>query len=170
MKFRVPLSVLGASLDDMADFPYREPGAVKYDGPTLVVRGTKSRYVGDDSIPAIKKFFPNSEIADVEAGHWLISENPEGFRQGRFTQLSFPLGQQLLTCCVFLSGREIPAKCAMSKKGGCLLEENKRLSCNYSSNRFGTVRRKIIYTQNAKGYHVTTAETSRYQVKSLTRS
>lgn len=92
MKFRVPLSVLGASLDDMADFPYREPGAVKYDGPTLVVRGTKSRYVGDDSIPAIKKFFPNSEIADVEAGHWLISENPEGFRQGKLFSsfLCFP--------------------------------------------------------------------------------
>lgn len=117
MKFRVPLSVLGASLDDMADFPYREPGAVKYDGPTLVVRGTKSRYVGDDSIAAIKKFFPHSEIADVEAGHWLISENPEGFRQGRFIQFSFPSGQHSLICCV-LSRREIPAKCALKRQGG----------------------------------------------------
>lgn len=84
MKFRVPLSVLGASLDAMADFPWSEPGSVKYDGPTMMVRGTKSKYVGDDTIPAIREFFPNSEVADVEAGHWLISENPEGFRQGRF--------------------------------------------------------------------------------------
>lgn len=91
MKFRVPLSVLGESLDDMADFPWSEPGSVKYDGPTLVVRGTKSKYVSDDTIPAIKQFFPNSEIADVEAGHWLISENPEGFRQGKFYQYSFSL-------------------------------------------------------------------------------
>lgn len=83
MKFRVPLSVLGDSLEGMADFPWSEPGSVTYDGPTLMVRGTKSKYVSDDTIPAIKKFFPNSEIADVEAGHWLISENPEGFRQGR---------------------------------------------------------------------------------------
>jgi len=81
MKFRVPLSTLGASLEDMADFPFREPGAVTYDGPTLVVRGIKSRYVSDDSLPAIKKFFPKSEVVDVEAGHWLISENPEAFRQ-----------------------------------------------------------------------------------------
>ncbi|KAJ5141136.1 hypothetical protein N7526_002131 [Penicillium atrosanguineum] len=49
LKFRVPLSVLGASLDNMADFPF--------------------------------KVLPNAQIADVEAGHWLISENPEAFRQ-----------------------------------------------------------------------------------------
>ncbi|RAL13243.1 alpha/beta fold family hydrolase [Aspergillus homomorphus CBS 101889] len=81
MKFRVPLSVLGESLGNMADFPYREPGSVRYDGPTLFVRGTKSRYVTDDAIPAIKAFFPRAQIADVEAGHWLISEKPEAFRQ-----------------------------------------------------------------------------------------
>ncbi|OOF90299.1 hypothetical protein ASPCADRAFT_519313 [Aspergillus carbonarius ITEM 5010] len=81
MKFRVPLAVLGDAIPAMADFPYREPGAVSYDGPTLFVRGTKSKYVSDDTVPAIKKFFPNAQIADVEAGHWLISENPEAFRQ-----------------------------------------------------------------------------------------
>ncbi|KAK1143403.1 hypothetical protein N8T08_006731 [Aspergillus melleus] len=81
MKFRVPLSVIGSSLDNMADFPYQEPDLVKYEGPTLFVRGTKSRYVSDKTIPAIKKFFPHAQITDVEAGHWLISENPEAFRQ-----------------------------------------------------------------------------------------
>ncbi|RAH43619.1 alpha/beta-hydrolase [Aspergillus brunneoviolaceus CBS 621.78] len=80
MKFRVPLAVLGESLVDMADFPYAEPGAKQYEGPTLFVRGTRSRYVTDDAIPAIKAFFPQARIADVEAGHWLISENPEAFR------------------------------------------------------------------------------------------
>ncbi|GFF40430.1 abhydrolase domain-containing protein C22H12.03 [Aspergillus udagawae] len=81
MKFRIPLSVLGPAIPAMADFPFREPGSVTYDGPTLFIRGTKSNYVSDDMVPAIKKFFPNAEIADVEAGHWLISENPEAFRQ-----------------------------------------------------------------------------------------
>lgn len=90
MKFRVPLSVIGSSLDEMADFPYQEPGQVTYEGPTLFVRGTKSRYVSNETIPAIKKFFPNSQIADVEAGHWLISENPEAFRQGEHRQLRWP--------------------------------------------------------------------------------
>lgn len=82
LKFRVPLSVLGQSLDAMADFPYRDPGAVSFSGPTLFVRGTRSGYVSDDFVPAIKQFFPNYRMADVEAGHWLISENPEAFRQG----------------------------------------------------------------------------------------
>jgi Predicted hydrolases or acyltransferases (alpha/beta hydrolase superfamily) len=66
----------------MSDFPWHEPGEVQYDGPTLFVRGTKSHYVLDETIPAIKKFFPNAEIADIEAGHWVISEKPEAFRQG----------------------------------------------------------------------------------------
>ncbi|OGE47575.1 hypothetical protein PENARI_c041G11155 [Penicillium arizonense] len=81
LKFRVPLSVIGRSLDNMADFPFKESDNLKYDGPTLFVRGTRSQYVSDDTMPAIKKFFPNAQIADVEAGHWLISENPEAFRQ-----------------------------------------------------------------------------------------
>ncbi|KAJ9385556.1 hypothetical protein DTO063F5_4149 [Paecilomyces variotii] len=80
LKFRVPLNVLSKSLDEMADFPWHEPGEVQYDGPTLFVRGTKSRYVTNAMIPAIKKFFPNAEIADIDAGHWLISEKPEDFR------------------------------------------------------------------------------------------
>ncbi|KAL4907455.1 hypothetical protein BDW74DRAFT_149199 [Aspergillus multicolor] len=81
MKFRVPLSTLGSSLRAMGEFPFSEPGNVKYEGPTLVVRGTKSPYVSEDTFPAIKAFFPNSRVADVEAGHWLISENPEAFRK-----------------------------------------------------------------------------------------
>ncbi|KAL4915782.1 Alpha/Beta hydrolase protein [Aspergillus aurantiobrunneus] len=81
MKFRVPLSTLGESLRAMGDFPFSKPGSVQFTGPTLIVRGTKSRYVSDDTFPAIKGFFPNSRVTDVEAGHWLISENPEAFRQ-----------------------------------------------------------------------------------------
>lgn len=83
LKFRVPLPVLGESLDNMADFPFGEADGLKYEGPALFVRGTRSQYVSLDTIPAIKKFFPNAEIADVDAGHWLISENPEAFRQGK---------------------------------------------------------------------------------------
>lgn len=83
LRFRVPLSFIGESLDNMAEFPFSEADGKQYKGPTLFVRGTRSRYVSDKTIPAIKKFFPNAQIADVDAGHWLISENPEAFRQGK---------------------------------------------------------------------------------------
>jgi len=47
------------------------------------VRGTQSKYVPDEALPIIGQFFPRFELADVNAGHWLISEQPEAFRQGK---------------------------------------------------------------------------------------
>jgi pimeloyl-ACP methyl ester carboxylesterase len=90
MKFRVPLDTLGSALDNMADFPssQRDPG-VTYNGPTLFVRGLQSTYVGEKTVPAIRKFFPNAELVDIEAGHWVISEKPEEFRQGPFLSYFF---------------------------------------------------------------------------------
>jgi pimeloyl-ACP methyl ester carboxylesterase len=84
LKFRVPLSILGPALDEMAEFPFGDDATAQYTGPTLFVRGLRSHYVGDKNLPAIKKFFPNAEIVDVDAGHWVISEKPEEFRQGTF--------------------------------------------------------------------------------------
>lgn len=81
-KFRVPLDILGRALDNMGDFPHRDPAAVRFGKPALFVRGTKSTYVPDEVLPVIGQFFPRFQLVDVEAGHWLISENPEAFRQG----------------------------------------------------------------------------------------
>ncbi|KAL4929249.1 putative alpha/beta hydrolase [Aspergillus undulatus] len=81
MKFRVPLGTLKRALKGMGEFPFATPGEVKFEGPTLVVRGTKSRYVGEETFGAITGFFPDSRVVDVEGGHWVISENPEGFRR-----------------------------------------------------------------------------------------
>jgi pimeloyl-ACP methyl ester carboxylesterase len=66
----------------MADFPFNNPDEIRYNKPTLFVRGTRSIYIADEMIPIIGRFFPRFELADVEAGHWVISENPEGFRKG----------------------------------------------------------------------------------------
>jgi pimeloyl-ACP methyl ester carboxylesterase len=83
-KFRVPLDILGKALDHMGDFPYKDPSKVQFKKPALFVRGTRSKYVPDEVIPIIGQFFPKFEIADVEAGHWVISENPEAFREGEY--------------------------------------------------------------------------------------
>ncbi|KAF5022546.1 hypothetical protein F66182_5379 [Fusarium sp. NRRL 66182] len=80
-KFRVPLNTLGKSLDNLGDFPYKNPSETRFVKPALFVRGTQSRYVPDDVLPLIGQFFPKCRLVDIEAGHWLISEQPEAFRQ-----------------------------------------------------------------------------------------
>jgi len=81
LKWRIPLASLSQQLDAMGDFPFRDPDQTRYEKPTLIVRGTKSPYVADESLPVIGRFFPRFELVDIEAGHWLISENPEAFRR-----------------------------------------------------------------------------------------
>ncbi|KAI3400174.1 hypothetical protein diail_4059 [Diaporthe ilicicola] len=80
-RFRVPIDVLGKALTHMGDFPYKDPTKARFEKPALFIRGTKSTYVPDEVLPAVGEFFPRFEVVDVEAGHWLISENPEAFRQ-----------------------------------------------------------------------------------------
>ncbi len=82
----MPLKVLASALDNMADFPYKDPEQDRFEGPTLFVRGTKSHYVADEALPLIGQFFPRFEVADIEAGHWVISENPNSFRDGKCSQ------------------------------------------------------------------------------------
>ena len=82
MRFRIPLATLAKSLPDLADFPFKDPEEVRYEGPTLVVRGTKSHYVADETLPVIGKFFPRFEVLDVECGHWVMSEKFEEFKNG----------------------------------------------------------------------------------------
>ena len=66
----------------MGDFPFKDPDEAHYEGPTLFVRGTRSRFVPDDVLPLIGRFFPRFELRDIESGHWVVSEKPEPFRQG----------------------------------------------------------------------------------------
>ncbi|KAI9662000.1 MAG: hypothetical protein M1831_002915 [Alyxoria varia] len=79
--FRIPLPILANSLDAMADFPFKDPETHRYVGPTLFVRGTKSHYVADETLPAVGSFFPKFELRDIEGGHWVVSENPSAFRE-----------------------------------------------------------------------------------------
>ncbi|KAK1760741.1 Alpha/Beta hydrolase protein [Echria macrotheca] len=79
--FRLPLDTLAKALDHLGDFPFKNPNEVRFEKPALFIRGTHSKYVPDEVIPVIGQFFPRFTLVDVEAGHWLISENPEAFRK-----------------------------------------------------------------------------------------
>jgi pimeloyl-ACP methyl ester carboxylesterase len=86
--FRVPIKYLADSLDHMADFPFKDPEQARWEGPALFVRGIKSHYIADDVLPVVGSFFPKFELADIDSGHWVISEKPEEFRKGMVTQLT----------------------------------------------------------------------------------
>ncbi|KAI8633135.1 alpha beta hydrolase fold family [Xylariaceae sp. FL1651] len=79
VKFRIPLDTLARSLDHLGDFPFRDPNERRFEKPALFVRGTHSKYVPDEVIPVIGRFFPRFSLVDVEAGHWVISEKPAEF-------------------------------------------------------------------------------------------
>ncbi|KAK4539991.1 hypothetical protein LTR36_009889 [Oleoguttula mirabilis] len=80
-KFRIPIKYLANSLNNMADFPCKDPDEARFGGPTLVVRGTKSHYVADEMLPIVGRFFPKFEVVDIESGHWVTTEKPEEFRK-----------------------------------------------------------------------------------------
>ena len=51
-----------------------------YEGPVLVLAGERSTYVQPESHDRIRALFPRAEFGIVPGtGHWVHSENPEGF-------------------------------------------------------------------------------------------
>ena len=83
LRLRIPIKTIAVNLDKMGDFLFHDPDEVRYDGHTLIVRGNKSHYVADDVLPLIGRFFPMFKLIDIDSGHWVISEKPEAFKQGK---------------------------------------------------------------------------------------
>lgn len=80
-KSRIPLDIIDKAIvsGNIALWPY-DPNLARWSrGPALFIRGTESTYVPDDIFQDIGLYFPNFEVRDVKAGHWLISENPKEF-------------------------------------------------------------------------------------------
>ncbi|OBZ72424.1 Abhydrolase domain-containing protein C22H12.03 [Grifola frondosa] len=79
LRFRVPVNIIGKSIPDLGGFPY-ELGARVWEGDTLFIKGTKSRYINNRNIPIAKRFFPNMVLETLDAGHWVHSERPNEFK------------------------------------------------------------------------------------------
>ena len=48
-----------------------------FDKPTLFIRGSRSDYIKDSDLPAIKMLFPQAELVTMEgAGHWVHADKP----------------------------------------------------------------------------------------------
>jgi len=57
-------------MTELGDFPFPLYDDVKFEKPTLVIRGMKSKYVKDSAFPLFDKFFPDHEVVDLNTGHW----------------------------------------------------------------------------------------------------
>ena len=82
LKFRIPITTLAGALGEMGDFPFKRPEEARFLRKSLFVRGIESKYVPDDVLPIVGRFFPSFTVENVEAGHWVVSENLEAVRSG----------------------------------------------------------------------------------------
>ncbi|MDN5805084.1 MAG: alpha/beta fold hydrolase [Microlunatus sp.] len=77
-RWQVNLSLLGAQLADLGDWP--DLSAPPYPGPVLWVAGAQSDYITEAYARAMRRLFPRTQLITIKnAGHWVHSEQPEVF-------------------------------------------------------------------------------------------
>ena len=71
-----------AAMPDIMGWPQLAPG-LRYNGPTLFIRGENSPYISPGNYPAMHALFPNHRLESISgAGHWVHADAPR-----RFTEL-----------------------------------------------------------------------------------
>ena len=79
LAFRFNLAVFNKKITEIG---VSLPAELRFEKPTLFIRGGNSNYILDEDIAAIKEQFPNVSIETIpNAGHWLHAENPALFYQ-----------------------------------------------------------------------------------------
>lgn len=77
MGWRLGLEHIEAGYEAIRDVP---DGEGAYEGPSLVLRGSRSSYVSDEMLPGLRELLPHAELVTLEAGHWLHAESPSEFQ------------------------------------------------------------------------------------------
>ena len=79
--WQLNLDVIRRDLASLGEWPEDQlAGVTPYAGPVLWVAGAESRYVQDDYVEAMDRWFPaNRRVTIKGAGHWVHSEQPEVF-------------------------------------------------------------------------------------------
>lgn len=74
--WRIGLAEIAAALPAIEGWS----GEGRYDGPTLVLRGDRSDYVGTEDRARFRALFPAARFASLrDAGHWLHADAPDAF-------------------------------------------------------------------------------------------
>jgi esterase len=78
-RWRANLAVLGASMDEILDFPHF-PDGTHFGGPTLFLHGDLSDYVRPAHQDIIAALFPDHRLESLAgAGHWVHADRPADF-------------------------------------------------------------------------------------------
>lgn len=76
-RWKLGLDAIAAAMPQIEGWP---EVAAHYPGPVLFVAGGRSDYVRPGYRPAIRALFPRARFVTLRAaGHWLHSDDPEGF-------------------------------------------------------------------------------------------
>ncbi|KAI5836088.1 alpha/beta-hydrolase [Schizophyllum commune Tattone D] len=78
--FKIPLHILEEYIDSLGDFPY-DSAKRQYQGRTLFIKGSKSKYINKNNLPEAQKFFPNMELVELPTSHWVHAEKPNEFKK-----------------------------------------------------------------------------------------
>ncbi|CCM04229.1 uncharacterized protein FIBRA_06396 [Fibroporia radiculosa] len=73
LQFQIPLDIIGRNISEMGLFPY-EPGERIWNGPTLFIKGMKSKYINKHNVPIAREFFPQMTLEQLDTGHWVHAE------------------------------------------------------------------------------------------------
>ena len=76
-RWKINLDALITNYDELTkNIPVREP-SIK---PCLFIRGGQSKYIQDEDLPMIERWFPEAQIATIQsAGHWVQADAPAEF-------------------------------------------------------------------------------------------
>lgn len=75
-RWRIGLEEIAAAMPEITGWPDL-PG--RYEGPVLVLAGSRSDYIKPEDHARFRSLFPAVRFETVPAGHWLHAENPGGF-------------------------------------------------------------------------------------------
>ncbi|CAN8069033.1 unnamed protein product [Agarophyton chilense] len=77
-RWKVNVNAIHGSMPCIMSFP--EQHQRRYEGPTCVIRGGKSKYVPFNAMRTVTSLFPNTKLVTIsDGGHWLQSQMPDQF-------------------------------------------------------------------------------------------
>lgn len=76
--WRIGLDEIGAALPAIEE--WQSPPGATFEGPVLILRGERSRYIQPEHRPLFRALFPHARMATLrDAGHWLHADAPDAF-------------------------------------------------------------------------------------------